>query len=54
MSGNNKLQKRCMKGVLFQGQKVSSCLTLKNEVSEETHADKARDFTEKGCPGGEQ
>ena len=33
---------------------VGSCLTLGNELSEETCADKARDFTGKGCPGGEQ
>ena len=37
MSGNNKLWKHCRKGALFQGQKVSSCLTLRNELSEETH-----------------
>ena len=29
-------------------------LTLGNELSEKTHADKARDFTGKGCLGGEQ
>ena len=38
----------------FQGLKLGSCLTLGNELSEETHADKARDFIGKGHPGGEQ
>ena len=36
----------------IQGPEVGSCLTLGNELSEET--DKARDFTGKGCLGGEQ
>ena len=36
----------------FQGQKLGSCLTLRNELSEETRADKARDFIGKGHPGG--
>ena len=34
--------------------KPGSCLTLGNELSKETHADKARDFIGKGHPGGEQ
>ena len=38
----------------LQGLKLGSCLTLGNELSEETHADKARDFIGKGHPGGEQ
>ena len=38
----------------FQGLKLGSCLTLGNELSEETRADKARDFAGKGRPGGEQ
>ena len=38
----------------FQGPKLGSCLTLRNELSEETHADKARDFIGKGHLGGEQ
>ena len=42
------------KGDPFQGPKLGSCLTLGNELSEETHADKARDFIGKGHPGGEQ
>ena len=42
------------KGDSFQGLKLGSCLTLGNELSEETRADKARDFTGKGQPGGEQ
>ena len=44
----------CRKGDPFQGLKLGSCLTLGNELSEETHADKARDFIGKGHPGGEQ
>ena len=38
----------------FQGPKLGSCLTLGNELSEETRADKAREFTGKGHPSGEQ
>ena len=44
----------CRMGDLFQGLKLGSCLTLGNELSKETHADKARDFIGKGHPGGEQ
>ena len=44
----------CREGDPFQGPKLGSCLTLGNELSEETHADKARDFIGKGHPGGEQ
>ena len=44
----------CRKGDPFQGPKLGSCLTLRNELSEETHADKARDFIGNGHPGGEQ
>ena len=44
----------CRKGDPFQGLKLGSCLTLGNELSEETHADKARDFIGKGHLGGEQ
>ena len=44
----------CRKADPFQGPKLGSCLTLGNELSEETHADKARDFIGKGHPGGEQ
>ena len=44
----------CRKGDPFQGPKLGSCLTLGNELSEETHADKARDLIGKGHPGGEQ
>ena len=44
----------CRKGDHFQGPRVGSCLTLGNELSEETCADKARDFIGKGHPGGEQ
>ena len=38
----------------FQGPKLGSCLTLGNELSEETHVLTARDFIGKGHPGGEQ
>ena len=44
----------CRKADPFHGLKLGSCLTLGNELSEETRADKARDFTGKGHPGGEQ
>ena len=44
----------CRKGDPFQGPKLGSCLTPGNELSEETHADKARDFIGKGHLGGEQ
>ena len=44
----------CRKGYPFQGPKLGSCLTLGNELFEETHADKARDFIGKGHRGGEQ
>ena len=33
----DQLQKCCRKGDLFQGPKLGSCLTLGNELSEETH-----------------
>ena len=38
----------CRKADPFQGPKLGSCLTLGNELSEETRADKARDFIGKG------
>ena len=38
----------------LQGPKLGSCLTVGNELSEETHADKAKYFIGKGHPGGEQ
>ena len=44
----------CRKGDPFQGPRMGSCLTLRNELSEETYADKAEDFTGKGCPVREQ
>ena len=44
----------CRKEDPFQGPKMGSCLTLRNELSEETRADKARDFIGKVHPGGEQ
>ena len=44
----------CRKGDPFQGLRVGSCLTLGNELSEETCADKAGDFIGRGRPGGEQ
>ena len=36
------------------GPETGLLLTLRNELSEETHADKARDFIGNGHPGGEQ
>ena len=42
------------RGTPLQGPKSGSCVTLRNALSEETRADKARDFTGKGHPGGEQ
>ena len=39
---------------IFQGPRISSCLTLRNKLSEETCADKAKDFIEKGHLDGEQ
>ena len=44
----------CRKRDPFQGPKLGSCLTLRKELSEETYADKARDFIGRGPPGGEQ
>ena len=44
----------CRKGVTFQGPRAGSCLTLRNEWSEETHAVQPRDLTGKGHRGGEQ
>ena len=44
----------CRKGDPFRNPKLGSCLTLRNELSEETRADKARDFIGRGHPGGEQ
>ena len=44
----------CRKEDPFQGLKLGSCLTLGNELSEETRADKARDFIGHGHPGGER
>ena len=34
--------------------RAGSCLTLRNELSEETRADQARDLIGKGHPGAEQ
>ena len=47
-------QSCCRKGDPFQGPKLGSCLTLRKELSEETSADKPRDFIGKGHPDGEQ
>ena len=38
----------------FHGLRAGSCLTLGNELSEETCAVRARDFIGKGCLGGGQ
>ena len=43
------------KGDPFQGPKLGSCLTLRNELSEETHVLTKQDMLlGKGPPGGEQ
>ena len=44
----------CRKGDPFQGPKLGSCLTLGNELSEETCADRARGFIRKGHQSREQ
>ena len=41
-------------GEPLPGPETGLLLTLRNELSEETHADKARDFIGKGHPGGGQ
>ena len=43
----------CRKGDPFQGPRVGSCLTLRNELSKETHMLKARDFIGKERQGRE-
>ena len=40
--------------VAFHSPEEGSRLTLRNELSEETRADQARDLIEKGRPGAEQ
>ena len=47
-------RKCCRKTDPFQGPEVGSCLTLENELFEETHANKARDFIGKRLLGGGQ
>ena len=42
------------KGDPFQGPRGGSCLTLGNELCEETRADEIRDSTGKGLPDREQ
>ena len=42
------------RGTPLRGLRMGSCLTLRNELSEDTRADKARDFIGKGRLGGEQ
>ena len=45
----------CRKGDTFQGPKLDSCLTLRNELSEKTHVlTKQEILLGKGHPGGEQ
>ena len=47
--------KYCHKtGDPFQGPRVGSFLMLRNDLCEEKHTDKARDFIGKGCLGREQ
>ena len=38
----------------YRAPRAGTCLTLGKELSEETRADKARDFIRKGHPGGAQ
>ena len=53
-SGND-LSGCCRKGEApYRAPRAGSYLTLGKELSEETRADKARDFIGKGHPGGEQ
>ena len=47
-------RKCCRKTDPFQGPEVGSCLTLENELFEETHANKVRDFIGKRLLGGGQ
>ena len=53
-------RKQCENGIVgrrrppYRAPRAGSCLTLGKELSEETCADKARDFIGKGHPGGEQ
>ena len=42
------------KGAPLPGPESGLCLTLGDELSKETHADKARGFIGKGGPSGEQ
>ena len=52
--GLNSVTFCCRKGDPFQGLRVGCCFnTRKWIVLGDTRADKARDFTSKGCPGGE-
>ena len=44
----------CRKGDPFQGPKLGSCLTLRNELSEETHVLTKHRFYWEGHQGGEQ
>ena len=46
---------RCCKGDTFQGPKLGSCLTFRNELFEETHVlTKQEPLLGRGPPGGEQ
>ena len=44
----------CRKGDPFQGPKLGSCLTLRNELSEETHVLTKQEILLGRAPGGEQ
>ena len=44
----------CRKGDPFQGPKLGSCLTLGNELSEETHVLTKQEILLERAPGGEQ
>ena len=43
----------CRKGDPFQGPKLGSCLTLRNELSEETHVRTKQEILLGRVPGGE-
>ena len=41
----------CRKGNTFQGPRMGSCLTLGNELSQETHVLTKQELYWEGCPG---
>ena len=53
-NGWEEWQDCCRKGDPFQGLKLGSCLTLRNELSEETHVLTKQEILLERAPGGEQ